>query len=77
MTQVANLMADETEEADFCTYTTVKIDDQVIPFIKAAAALAGLSVQEYVSNHMNEIAAKALRNKPIKRRPAPQRKKSD
>lgn len=66
MSQVAFAMA---ETSEFCNYTTTKVDDEVLPLVKAAAALTGLKVQEFVSNVLNDAASKAIGRKPIKRKP--------
>jgi len=64
------------EDTDHCTYTGTKIDDAVLPLAKAAAALSGdVTVQEFISNVVNEAAAKVLARKPIKRRPPPDKPK--
>ena len=57
---------------DVCTYTTVKIDDEVLPLARAAAALSGdITVQEYISTVINGAASGFPKRDPIKRRPAP------
>ena len=53
---------------DICTYVSVKIDDQILPLAKAAAALDGQSVQDWLSDLANAAASKRLRQKPIERR---------
>jgi hypothetical protein len=56
----------------FCTYASVKLDDEVLPFVRAAAALSGdVTTQEWLSDVALTAAAKLLNRKPIKRRPAP------
>lgn len=58
----------ETPEA-FCTYISVKIDTDILPLAKAAAALRKQSVQDFLSDIANEEAAKVLERNPIKRKP--------
>lgn len=58
-----------SEEVEHCTYASIKLDDAVLPFAKAAAAIAGLSVQDWLSDLANEHSARALGRKPVKRRP--------
>lgn len=65
----------ETEK-NYCTYTSLKVDDQLMPEIKAAAAFDSLSVQELVSNILNEYIAKRFKHPKINRRSPPPRKKS-
>lgn len=70
LTLAAPLMS--TEKQDVCTYTGTKIDDAVLPLARAAAALSGdITVQEFISEAVNQVASKVLNRKPIKRRPAP------
>lgn len=60
-----------------CTYSQVKVDDQLTERIRAAAAqlsvAAGerVSVQEFVSDTLNDVTARILKLKPIKRRQPP------
>jgi len=55
---------------EFCTYVGTKIDDEVYPLARAAAALSGnVTVQEFISDAINAAAAKVLNRDPIKRRP--------
>jgi hypothetical protein len=55
---------------EFCTYVGTKIDDEVYPLARAAAALSGnVTVQEFISTVVNDAAAKVLNRDPIKRRP--------
>ncbi len=62
-------MAKKTE-TDFCTYASVKLDDKVLPIVRAAAALSGdMSIQEYMSDVLNEHASEILGREPLKRRP--------
>lgn len=66
MSPVATIMSEETK---YVSYATIKIDDEVLPAVKAAAALSGQTVQEWLSDLANETAAKFLNRKPVKRRP--------
>ena len=61
-------MAKKTS-GEFCEYVGTKIDKEVYPLARAAAALEGLTAQEFISNAVNLAAAKALNREPIKRRP--------
>lgn len=67
-------MNEKEQAQELCTYTSVKVDDQVLPLAKAAAALAGQKVQDWISDFLNEAAAKALGKKSIKRRPTYKRR---
>jgi len=62
-------MAEDKHQSEYCTYASLKIDSEVLAVVKFAADLAGQKVQEYVSDIMNEISAKATNRKPVKRRP--------
>jgi len=62
-------MMETMDKSEHVTYSPCKIDSQVLPLAKAAAALALMPVQEWLSNIVNEAAAKQLGMKPIKRRP--------
>jgi hypothetical protein len=66
-----------TETApNYCTYASSKVDDEVYPLARAAAALRGQSTQEFISDAVNELAAKVLSRQPIKRRaPEPKTRK--
>ena len=53
-----------------CEYASVKIDDQILPLARAAAALSGdISTQEFISDAVNEVASRILGRQPINRRP--------
>lgn len=77
MTLTAPVMPDKS--ADHCTYTQVKVDDQLTPRVRAAVGKLSLaaeeagkprvSVQEYISDLINADTARILGLKPIKRRP--------
>lgn len=55
-----------------CTYVNTRIDDEVLPLARAAAALSGdVTVQEFISEAVNQAAARVLNRKPVKRRPPP------
>ena len=56
------------DRTEYVSYSPCKIDSQVLPLAKAAAALKSIHVQEWLSNIVNEAAAKELGMKPIKRR---------
>jgi hypothetical protein len=60
----------KSESANYCTYASTKIDDEVLPLAQAAALLTGRrTVQELISDAVNEFVAKALGRKPVRRRP--------
>jgi hypothetical protein len=68
-TLMAPSMAEDTPK-EFCEYVGTKIDTEVYPLARAAAALSGnVTVQEFISDAVNAAAAKVLNRKPIKRRP--------
>lgn len=71
-TLLAPPMPKETKHA---TYDSVKLDDEVHPLARAAAALQQISTQEFISNAVNEAAAKVLNRTPIKRRPPKPKKR--
>lgn len=67
-------MPKKPTDPGFCTYASVKVDDEVLPLIRAAAALSGdRSTQEFISDVCNEAASRILRREAIKRRPPPPR----
>ncbi len=58
----------------YCEYTGTRIDKVVMPRARAAAALSGdVSTQEFISNVVNEAAARVLGLDVIKRLPPPPR----
>ena len=68
-TLMAPSMAEEAPE-QFCKYIGTKIDSEVYPLARAAAALSdNATVQEFISDVVNVAASKILNRKPIKRRP--------
>lgn len=67
-----------TMSQEFCTYVSIKIDDKVLPIVKAAAALDNQPVQEWISDQLNQLAASRANQKPVKRRqPKPRKPKSN
>lgn len=65
----------EKEEAPkHCTYASVKIDDQLTRLIRIAAANKDVSIQELMSDILNEGVAEILGTDPIERRKPPERK---
>ncbi len=61
-----------TMKPETCTYANTRIDDEVLPLARAAAALSGdMTVQEFISTAVSLAAAKVLKRKPITRRPPP------
>lgn len=75
MAQVALAMAkDKPEKPKYCTYSTVKLDSEVLLKARAASSLKGRRLQEWLSDLANEAAAQELGHKPIvRRRPPPRR----
>jgi len=65
------ILMSEKKKVDYAAYGTVKIDVELIPLIRAAAALSGKNIQEWASDHLNRLAAEVLERNPIKRKPAP------
>lgn len=60
------------KSTDVCTYASIRIDDEVLPIVRAAAALSGdITIQEFLSDIANEAASRVVKREPIKRRPAP------
>jgi hypothetical protein len=66
----ALLMA-EPKKAEYCIYVTTKIDVEVLRLVKAAAALSSQSTQDWLSDMLNPIAAKATNQPQVKRKPPP------
>ena len=67
-TVAATMTKPQPEEENYCTYTSVKIDDEVARRVRGAAGVAGESVQDWVSDVLNDAAAKILGLKKIQRR---------
>jgi hypothetical protein len=62
----------KSDPTPYCTYANIRIDDQVLPLARAAAALSGdVTIQEFISDAVNAAAAKVLNRKPIQRRTPP------
>jgi len=58
----------------YCEYAGTRIDSELLPLARAAAALSDdVSTQEFISDAVNEVAARVLGREPIKRRPPPPR----
>jgi hypothetical protein len=68
VTVAVPFMAKKTPQ-EFCEYVSVKMDEAVHPIARAAAALAGISTQELISNAVNEVASRLLKRDPVKRLP--------
>lgn len=58
----------EKDKAETVEYVSVKIDKEVYKVAKAAAALEGKDIQDYLSDVMNVVASKALGHKPVRRK---------
>lgn len=52
-----------------CPYSVVKIDSDILPLAKAVALLENKPLPEWLSDIVNDAAAKELNRKPIKRKP--------
>ena len=59
------------KKTGLCTYRNIRIDDEVLPLAIAAAALARITVQDFISDVVNIAASRELDRKPITRRPSP------
>lgn len=73
MVQVLTPMA----AREFCTYSTIKIDSELLPLLKGVAGFRKTSTQELASDILNEWLAKELDRKPLKRRTPKPRSKDD
>lgn len=58
---------------EYCRYRSGKFDVALTFRIKAAAALQGKSVQEYMSDALNADSARVVKEEPLKRLPPPPR----
>lgn len=67
------IMADK--KPVYCSYTGVKIDSDVLLIARAAAALAGQRMQDWLSDLVNEHGSPQIHRKPIARKPPPPGKK--
>lgn len=59
----------QTEEDELAQYTGTKIDAEVLRLMRAACALQGVRMQDWLSDLVNEKASDMLGRKPIKRKP--------
>ena len=57
------------KNSDFCEYTSTRVDSDVLKLVKAAAALDGKRIQDWISDAVNDVAAKRLKIPPVKRKP--------
>jgi hypothetical protein len=71
LSPVANAME---KEPVYCRYSAAKIDSEVLYLARAAAALDHKSIQEWLSDTVNEAAARRTGQKPVKRNPPRPRK---
>lgn len=63
-------------EDEFCEYVSTRLDRDVMPRAIAAAAMSGKkSAQEFISDVVNEAAAKVLGVPPVHRKPPPPKPK--
>lgn len=68
MSQAVSTMS-EPSTGGFAEYTGTKIDVEVLRLVRAAAALEGIRMQDWLSDVANEAASKVLGRKPLKRKP--------
>lgn len=68
MSQMVAFMADAPRQG-WCQYTGTKIDVEVLRLVRAACALRGIRMQDWLSDLANEAASKELGRKPLKRKP--------
>ena len=69
MVQVLPAMAEAKADSAYCTYSTIKIDSELLSLLKGLAGFRKTSTQELASDVLNEWIAKELKRKPIARRP--------
>jgi hypothetical protein len=74
MSLVATPMT-EPKKPEYCRYAAAKVDAELVNLAHAAARLEGKTFQEWLSDLVNESAAKALGRRPIKRKPPKPRSK--
>ncbi len=67
----ALLMSEKKRPPEHAIYVGTKIDVKVMRRAKAAAALKGQSVQEWLSDLANVAASEAIKEPPLKRDPPP------
>lgn len=60
-----------SEKKEHAVYVATKIDADVMRRVKAAAALDGRTVQEWLSDVANGASSEAINLPPIKRKPQP------
>lgn len=71
LSQVAP-MAEKTD-AEFCSYRSLKVDDEVLRLLKLYTVTEGGLMQDIASDILNEVISKRLGRKPINRKPPPPR----
>lgn len=70
------LMPESSKKSEYCIYTSLKIDVDVLNVVRAAASLdGGKLMQEWASDVLNQAASKAIGRKPLARKPPPPGKK--
>jgi hypothetical protein len=69
VTMVAAAFPMTEKNSDFCEYTSTRVDSDVLKLVKAAAALDGKRIQDWISDAVNDVAAKRLKIPPVKRKP--------
>lgn len=68
---VAAVMAKLPKRTEHCTYRQIKVDDELVDLVAAAARLSGQTMQEWASDLLNTASAAALNRPPVARRPPP------
>lgn len=70
---VATMAKKKDADPVYCTYRSVKVDDQLVKLLQIAAIEDGTSAAEVASDYINRGLAERSGRNPIKRRPAPPR----
>ena len=68
MSQAVSTMSEPTDN-QYCQYTGTKIDVDILRIVRAAAALEGMRMQDWLSDVANKAASDVLGRKAIKRKP--------
>lgn len=67
MSQMVAAMPENKQR--WCEYTGTKIDAEVLRLMRAACAIEGVRMQDWLSDLVNEAASEILGRNPIKRKP--------
>lgn len=60
-----------TVTQEYCRYSMTKIDSEVLSRARAAAELDGKTLQDWISDVINEASADVVKRDPIKRKSNP------